>query len=224
MSYWKNTCLVLLLSLFFVSITLSSASSDVLPPEESPVSYCFQINNINKYLNYLLIAQVKSQNPNLPGYNRILKQNKCLDLNGYREYSEIFAIRKNQVKPQEIVKVEQGEEIKNFNNKKSLLIPVKDIINPVRTFDDKYSVNKIADVLEITAIKPKSVDLKYKQVIYTFKNGKTQTYTYSSQNNRPTPSIGTSNILNFVLPGLSIFGILLVWKKVRHQSTFKNNK
>ncbi|GJD18307.1 hypothetical protein RIVM261_032630 [Rivularia sp. IAM M-261] len=224
MSYWKNTCLVLLLSLFFVSITLSSASSDVLPPEKSPVSYCFQINNINKYLNYLLIAQVKSQNPNLPGYNRILRQNKCLDLNGYREYSEIFAIRKNQVKPQEIVKVEQGEEIKNFNNKKSLLIPVKDIINPVRTFDDKYSVNKIADVLEITAIKPKSVDLKYKQVIYTFKNGKTQTYTYLSQNNRPTPSIGTSNILNFVLPGLSIFGILLVWKKVRHQSTFKNNK
>jgi hypothetical protein len=224
MGYLKNTCLVLLLSLFFACITLSSASSDVLSPGESPVSYCFQINNVNQYPNYLLVAQVKSQNSSISSYNRILRQNKCLDLNGYREYSEIFAIAKNQVKSQEIVKVKQGEEIKNFNKKKSFLIPAKNIINSVKTFDEKYSVDKIADVLEITAIKPKSVGLKYKQVIYTFKNGKTETKTYRLQNLRPTPSAGMSNILNFVFPGLSIFGILLVWKKLRNQNTLKNHK
>jgi hypothetical protein len=224
MSYLKNTCVVLLLSLFFISITSSSASSDVLSPGESPVSYCFQINNVNKYPNYLFVAQVKSQNANLRSFNRILKQNKCLDLNGYRQYSEIFAIKKNQVKSQEIVKVEQGEEIKNFNTKKSFLIPAKGIIDSVRTFEDKYNVDKIADVLEITAIKPKSLEFKYKEVTYTLKNGTTQTQAYQQQNNRPNPRLETRNMLNFILPGLSIFSILLVWKKMQRQSTLNNRK
>jgi hypothetical protein len=189
------------------------AAADVLPPGESPVSYCFQVANLNKYPNHLLIAHIKSQNPSLPTYNRILKQGKCLELNGYREYSDIYAIKKSQVKSQEIIKSQAGESLKDFNSKKSLLIPTKNSIYSLRLLPDRYGVKQVADVLEIVGITPKSLELKYKEVIYTSQKGNSESKAYQSQNNRPLPSLSQKvNFLNFIIPGISIVSMMLVYR------------
>jgi hypothetical protein len=86
MKLLTNIFKILVVLTLITYIQLPVAWADVLTPGESPVNYCFKITNLDKYPNYLLIAHVKSQNPNLPTHNIILKPGKCLGLNGYREY------------------------------------------------------------------------------------------------------------------------------------------
>jgi hypothetical protein len=193
-------------------IQLPIAWADVLPPGESPVNYCFKIANLDKYPNYFLIAHVKSQNPNLPTYNRILQSGKCLGLNGYREYSDIYAIKKSLLKSQDIIKSKEGESIKNLNSKKSLLFPAKNSITSVRLLPDRYGVKEVADVLEIVAIAPKSLDLKYKEVVYTSKLGNSETKAYQVQDKQPLPSL-TLNWFNLIIPGISLAGMVMVYQK-----------
>jgi hypothetical protein len=193
-------------------IQLPIAWADVLPPGESPVNYCFKIANLDKYPNYFLIAHVKSQNPNLPTYNRILQSGKCLGLNGYREYSDIYAIKKSLLKSQDIIKSKEGESIKNLNSKKALLVPAKKSITSVRLLSDKYDVKEVADVLEIVAIAPKSLDLKYKEVVYTSKLGNSETKAYQVQDKQPLPSL-TLNWFNLIIPGISLAGMVMVYQK-----------
>ncbi|HIK07964.1 MAG TPA: hypothetical protein IGS40_25300 [Trichormus sp. M33_DOE_039] len=220
MKYLKSTLKILVLLNCITYLQVPAAWADVLPPGESPVSYCFQLANLNKYPNYLLIAHIKSQNPSVPTYNRILKQDKCLELNGYREYSDIYAIKKSQVKSQDIIKSKEGESIKNLNSKKSLLIPTKKSIYSQRLLPDRYGVKQVNDILEIVAIAPKSFDLKYKEVIYTFQQGNSEKKTYQTQDKRPLPSVGTKfNFLNLIIPSLSIVGMMLVYQKSK---LFKN--
>lgn len=201
-------------------IQLPVAWADVLPPGESPVNYCFQITNLDKYPNYFLIAYIKSQNPNLPTYNRILQSGKCLGLNGYREYSDIYAIKKALLKSQDIVKSEEGEAIKDLNSKKALLIPAKTSITSLRLLPDKYGIKEVADVLEIVAIAPKSLDLRYKEVVYTSKEGNSETKAYQVQDTRPLPSFSNKlNLFNLIIPGISLVGITMVYKKLKFDKT-----
>ncbi|WP_414756220.1 hypothetical protein [Anabaena sp. CCY 9910] len=197
-------------------IQLPVAWADVLSPGESPVSYCFKIANLDKYPNYLLIAHIKSQNPNLPTYNRILQSGKCLGLNGYREYSDVYAIKKSLLKFQDIVKSEEGESIKDLNSKKALLIPAKNSIKSLRLLPDRYGIKEVADVLEIVAIAPKSLDLKYKEVVYTSKQGNSETKAYQVQDTRPLPSWSkTLNWFNLIILGISLVGIMMAYKKLK---------
>ncbi|MBC1265720.1 hypothetical protein GNF07_01370, partial [Trichormus variabilis FSR] len=142
--------------------------------------------------------------PNLPTYNRILQSGKCLGLNGYREYSDVYAIKKSLLKFQDIVKSEEGESIKDLNSKKALLIPAKNSIKSLRLLPDRYGIKEVADVLEIVAIAPKSLDLKYKEVVYTSKQGNSETKAYQVQDTRPLPSWSkTLNWFNLIIPGIS---------------------
>jgi hypothetical protein len=197
-------------------IQLPVAWADVLPPGESPVNYCFQIANLDKYPNYLLIAHIKSQNPNLPTSNRILQSGKCFGLNGYREYSDIYAIKKSLLKSQDIVKSEEGESIKDLNSKKALLIPAKNSIISLRLLPDRYGIKEVADVLEIVAIAPKSLDLRYKEVVYTSKQGNSETKAYQVQDTRPLPSFSKKlNLFNLIIPGISLTGMMMVYQKLK---------
>ncbi|AKG21590.1 hypothetical protein [Calothrix sp. 336/3] len=195
-------------------IQLPVAWADVLPPGESPVNYCFKIANLDKYPNYFLIAHVKSENPNLPTYNRILQSGKCLGLNGYREYSDIYAIKKSLLKSQDITKAKEGQYIKDWNSKKSLLVPAKNSITSLRLLPGRYGVKEVADVLEIVAIAPKSLDLKYKEVVYTSNLGNSETKAYQVQDKRPLPSL-ILNWFNLIIPGISLAGIMMVYKKIQ---------
>ncbi len=195
-------------------IQLPIAWADVLPPGESPVNHCFKIANLDKYPNYFLIAHVKSQNPNLPTYNRILQSGKCLGLNGYREYSDVYAIKKSLLKSQDIIKSKEGESIKNLNSKKALLVSAKNSITSVRLLPDRYGVKAVADVLEIVAIAPKSLDLRYKEVVYTSKLGNSETKAYQVQDTRPLPSFSNKlNLFNLIIPGISLAGMVMVYQK-----------
>ncbi|MEA5567918.1 hypothetical protein [Anabaena sp. UHCC 0399] len=210
----KNIVKISILLTFITHIQSPPAWADVLPPGESPVSYCFQIANLNKYSNYLLIAQIKSQNPSLPTYNRIIKQGKCLELNGYREYSDIYAIEKSQVKSQDILESNGDESIKDWDSKASLLIHSKNSISSLRLLPDRYGVKKVSDILEIVAITPKFIELKYKEVIYTSQLDTSEIKAYQAQDKRPLPSFNHQvNFLNLIIPGLSIVGMMLVYKK-----------
>ncbi|UKO97380.1 hypothetical protein [Nostoc sp. UHCC 0870] len=217
MKFLKNILKISILLTFITYIQLPPAWADVLPPGESPVSYCFQVANLNKYSNYLLIAQISSQNPSLPTYNRILKQGKCLELNGYREYSDIYAIKKTQLKSGDIIESKDGASIKNLNSKKSLLIPSTNSISSLRLLPDRYGVKEVADILEIVAITPKSLELKYKEVIYNSQIGDSEVKAYQAQDKRPLPSFGNQlNLLNLIIPGISIVGIMLVFRKTKN--------
>ncbi|BAY64571.1 hypothetical protein NIES22_46700 [Calothrix brevissima NIES-22] len=210
----KPILTILVLLTLLSCIQVPTASADILSPGESRVNYCFQIANLNKYSNYFIVANIKSANPSIPTYNRILESGKCLGLNGYREYSDVYALKKSLVKSQEILKNKEGISLKNFNSKKSVLIPAKASINPVGLLPDRYGVKEVADVLEIVAIKPKSLELKYKEVIYTYQQGSPEKKAYQTQDNRPLPSLRRNfNFLNLIIPGFSLVGIVLVYKK-----------
>ncbi|MGH1397205.1 MAG: hypothetical protein ACRAVC_24685, partial [Trichormus sp.] len=112
-----------------------------------------------------------------------------------------------------IIKNQAGESLKDFNSKKSLLIPTKNSIYSLRLLPDRYGVKQVADVLEIVVITPKSLELKYKEVIYTSQKGNSEIKAYQSQNNRPLPSLGKQiNFLNFIIPGISIVSMMLVYR------------
>ncbi|AFZ24791.1 hypothetical protein Cylst_2585 [Cylindrospermum stagnale PCC 7417] len=210
----KNNQKILVLGTLLACIQLPAVWADVITPGASPVDYCFKIANINQYPNYYLIAYIKSANPSIPTYNKIIKQDKCLELNGYREYSNVYAIKKTDVKFQDIITNQQGESLIKFDSKKSKLIPAKDEIYPLRTLPDKYGIEQVTDVLEIVAIKQKSLNLRYKEVIYTSQPGKSEIKAYQTQNNRPFPSGSNGlNLLNLIIPGLSLIGIMLVYRK-----------
>ncbi|BAZ02717.1 hypothetical protein NIES37_67300 [Tolypothrix tenuis PCC 7101] len=216
MKSMKDILKILVTVTLINNIHVPVAWADVLPPGESPVNYCFKIANIDKYPKYFLIAHVKSQNPNLPTSNRILRSGKCLGLNGYREYSDIYAIKKTLLKSQDIVKSEEGESIKDLNSKKALLIPAKNSITSLRLLPDRYGIKEVADVLEIVAIAPKSLDLRYKEVVYTSKQGNSETKAYQVQDTRPLPSLSKNlNWFNLIIPGISLVGITMVYKKIK---------
>lgn len=210
----KNNLKILVLGTLLACIQLPAAWADVLIPGESPVNYCFKIANINKYPNYYLIAHIKSANPSIPTYNKIIKQDKCLELNGYREYSNVYAIKKSELKSQDIITNQQEESLINFGSKKPQLIPAKNEVYPLKTLPDQYGIKQVTDVLEIVAIKQKSLDLRSKEVIYTSQQGKSEIKAYQTQNNRPLPSGNNGlNLLNLIIPGLSLTGIILVYRK-----------
>ncbi len=216
MQLLKNVLKSLILLTFITFIQLPTASADVLSPGTSRVDYCFQVANLNKYSNYLLIANIQSANPGLGTYNVILKPGQCERLNGYRQYSNIYAIRKSQVKSQDIIINGNRESLKDFNSRKSQLIPAKNTINPVERLPDRYGIKQVTEVLKITAIAPKSLDLKYQEIIYTYQQGNSERKPYQSQDNRPSPSLKHKfNLFNLIIPSISIFGIMLVYRRTK---------
>lgn len=208
-TYFNILFLVLLFALSYQPI----ARADVIPPDEKPVTYCFEVANIDKYPNYFLVANIKSANPSLAGNNKILQKGKCLGLNGYREYSEIFAIKKSDVKPTEIVKTNQEQAIKNFDSKKTKLIPSKLVVYSVRTFPGRYQAANIGDVLEIASINQKELKLRNKEVIYTFTNKKSEKIKYQKQGQRPLPKTSRGALLIFGLFGISLMAGIPILKQ-----------
>jgi hypothetical protein len=216
MKYLKDILKILVAVTLINYIQLPVAWADVLSPGESQVDYCFKIANLDKYSNYFLIAHIQSQNPNLPTSNKIIQSGKCLGLNGYREYSDIYAIKKTLLKSQDIVKSKEGDSIKDLNSKKTLLIPAKNSITSLRLLPDRYGIKQVADVLEIVAIAPKSLDLKYKEVVYTSKQGNSETKAYQVQDTRPLPSFNKKlNLFNLIIPGISLAGMMMVYQKLK---------
>ena len=181
--------------LFLLTCLKSSvAKADVLIPGEEFVDYCFKITNINKYPDYLIVALVKSENPSLPHSNQVVKSDECVGLYGYREYSEVYALKKSDVNLKEDIiksKYRKVEELKNFDSKKAKLIPATNKIYPVRSAPVFFQVEEVIGIYEITDINAKSLVLRQTARKQIYKN----------------------TLLIVPILGMSLIGGVIFWKK-----------
>ena len=209
----QNLISIMPLGILLTLFKPSLVRADVLPPDESRVSYCFQINNIDKYPNYLFMLLEKSDGPRMTPRNKLLKSGKCHDLGGYRVYGEIYALKKSDVDLNKDI-VGEFEQLKDFESKKAKLIPALNKISTIRTMKNVYQVAKVAKSYEISEINDKYLRLKNHSITYIYKNNKTETKAYSDEDKFPLPSKNNTAFLWYVpILGMSLIGGAAYWKK-----------
>ncbi|MGD1912605.1 MAG: hypothetical protein ACFB2X_17665 [Rivularia sp. (in: cyanobacteria)] len=195
MKIFRKQSLISVFPLLFLVTFLkaSVAKADVLVPGEEFVDYCFKITNIDKYPDYLIVALVKSQNPSLPHSNQVVNKSECVGLNGYREYSEVYALKKSDVNVEDIIKSEyrKVEELKDFESKKAKLIPAKNKIYSVRSVPVFFQIESVICIYEITGINDKSLILV----------------------NKGRKNIYKNTLLIMPIIGMSLIGGVIYWKK-----------
>jgi len=193
----------------------SLARADVITPGMSRVSYCFKITNIDKYPDYLFLIMRKYEGPGYPS-NELLKSGKCVDLSGYREYAEVYALKKSDINSEEdIVSNRRGDGLKDFESKKSKLIPaIRKKIRPIRRMKDVYQIDRVAQSYEISEINDRYLRLRSSSITYFYKNNKSETKAYLDKEKLPLPS--SKNIaFHWYVPifGMSLIGGAAYWKK-----------
>ena len=195
MKIFRKQSLISVFPLLFLVTFLKApvAKADVLVPGEEFVDYCFKITNIDKYPDYLIVALVKSQNPSLPHSNQVVNKSECVGLNGYREYSEVYALKKSDVNVEDIIKSEyrKVEELKDFESKKAKLIPAKNKIYSVRSVPVFFQIESVIGIYEITGINDKSLILV----------------------NKGRKNIYKNTLLIMPIIGMSLIGGVIYWKK-----------
>ncbi len=200
----------ILLTLFKPSV----ARADVITPGMSRVNYCFKINNIDKYPDHLFLVMRKYEGPGYPS-NELLKSGKCVDLSGYREYAEVYALKKSDINLQEdIVSNQRGDGLKDFESKKSKLITATRKIRPIRRMKDVYQIARVAQAYEISEINNRDLSLRSSSITYFYKNNKSETKAYSDGDKFPLPS--NKNIaFHWYMPilGISLIAGAAYWKK-----------
>lgn len=203
------------LGILFTLFASSLARADVITPGMSKVRYCFKINNIDKYREHSIVALTKSENPSLRQSNKLLKSGDCVDLSGYRQYAEVYALKKSDINLQEdIVSNQRGDELKDFESKKSKLIPALRKISPIRRMKDVYQIARVARTYEISDMNDKYLSLRSSSITYFYKNNKSETKAYIDQDKLPLPS--NKNIaFHWYVPilGISLIGGAAYWKK-----------
>ncbi len=201
----------ILLTLFEPSL----ARADVITPGMSRVSYCFKINNIDKYPDYSIVALTKSENPGLGQSNKLLKSSDCVDLSGYREYAEVYALKKSDINLESNINSKQiGGELKDFESKKSKLIPATINIVPIRRMKDIYQIARVAQAYEITDINDRYLNLRSSSITYFYKNNKSETKAYIDEEKLPLPSNRNIAFLWYIpIFGISLIGGAAYWKK-----------
>jgi hypothetical protein len=149
--------------------------------------YCIKINNLTKYPNYLLFAQIRSPTSK-PGAYIQIQADRCLPINGYRPVANVVAIAKTKIKTSDLTKTNAGIFLKNPKLQKSLITGTPSIIRPTslpiinngQTIEASYEIQ--------------SLDNQNLKLI------------------RVTESTPILNILLFPTIGITILG-WLVWKR-----------
>ena len=211
----QNLISIIPLGILLTLFKPSLVRADVLPPDESPVNYCFKINNIDKYSDYLIVAHTKSERSDFPQSNKLLDSENCLGLNGYREYAEVYALKKSEINLEEdVISKQTGDEIKDFESKKSKLIPALQKIRPIRTMKGIYQIDRVAKYYEISEINDRYLRLKNHSITYIYKNNKSETKAYIDEDKFPLPSNNNTAFLWYVpILGMSLIGGAAYWKK-----------
>jgi hypothetical protein len=170
--------------------------ADALPSIGSTrnFKYCIKINNLAKYPNHLLFAQIASQNANIAASPYILiTTDRCLDMNGYRPIANIVAIPKNKVTNKDL-KVTKTET--TLNNPKLQKSPIK-IKEPIYAPSSMPIINEGKNIQGIYEIKSiGKAELQLMQV----------------------DDLAITNIIIFPLIGATILGWIL-WKRRQNKVT-----
>ncbi|MEL6459719.1 MAG: hypothetical protein AAFQ91_15930 [Cyanobacteria bacterium J06621_15] len=198
-----------------ILLTLSQSSlarADVLTPGTNPVSYCFKITNIDEYRDYSIVVHVKSENSSLNETPKFYKSGECVNLSSYRNYAEVYAMKNSDIN---LTEDTEGSELKNFESKKSKLIPtIRKKIVPIRRMKDVYQIARVAKSFEIDEINDRYLRLRNGSITYFYKNDKSETKAYVEQDKLPLPS--NKNIaFHWYLPilGMSLIGGAAYWNK-----------
>jgi hypothetical protein len=231
MKHIKKIIVILVLSILLVSTYTPAASADLIrpgmngthrphhrpTPKPSFFEYCFEIININDYPDYWLVEINRWGNQSDSLDNRIIKQDECVAPIKRGNQASIYAVRKSEVESNDIVTSDRGTKLKDFNLHKFKLIPATNTINPPH---EEYGIEKVVDVLKIISIQTKSLDLNFQKVIYTFEHRQPPVIQlYQKQDERPSPLSFNNeprNFLNLLIPGFSIIGMMLVYRKSKH--------
>ena len=205
---------ILPLGILFTFFEPSLARADVITPGMSSVSYCFKINNIDKYPDHLFLVMRKYEGPGNPS-NELLKSGKCVDLSGYREYAEVYALKKSDINLEEdIVSNRRGDALKDFESKKSKLIAATIKIDPIRRMKDVYQIARVAHAYEISDINDRYLSLRNSSITYFYKNNKSETKAIIDEEKLPLPSNKNTAFLWYIpIFGMSLIGGAAYWKK-----------
>ncbi|MEO0841415.1 MAG: hypothetical protein AAF063_21220 [Cyanobacteria bacterium J06643_5] len=203
---------ILPLGILFSLFEPSLARADVVTPGMSSVSYCFKIANTDKYPDYSIVVHVKSENSSLNETPRFLKSEECVNLSSYRNYAEVYAMKNSDIN---LTEDTEGSELKNFESKKSKLIPtIRKKIVPIRRMKDVYQIARVAKSFEIDEINDRYLRLRNGSITYFYKNDKSETKAYVEQDKLPLPS-SKNTAFHWYLPilGMSLIGGAAYWNK-----------
>ena len=190
--------------------------ADVAISGRKNVSYCFQIENLNKFPDYVFLAYY-----DFPRHSyQVIKPGDCIVF--YKlSRPTLYAIKKTEFNEADAGTTQRGqvdENVKAYFETNPNLIRSGIKISSVSSLSDQNPINGIADMLRIKALSPKSFDIAYVRVIYTYSDGSTEEKAYQKQYERPEasrkekPASPTKDFdLLPVVGALALMGHLLVW-------------
>jgi hypothetical protein len=187
-------------SLWIVSFLLLGFSvfSDVVEPGMKSVDYCFQVENVSDFPDYVFVAYF--QEP--VGGHAVIGAGKCVSFYKFGN-PKIYAIKKSDFNTNAIGKDRDQEKDYFTNNPK--LIPSELTIRSVGNVKVSNPLEKVVDVIKIVSLSETKLVLIKSKVFYTYTNGTIEERPYLDQNQRPEPS----KMAVLPLDGSQIWGLLL---------------
>jgi len=212
----KNLLIFLGLALMFLIPSIVSA--DIIEPGMKEVDYCFQVENIKDYPEYIFLSYF--QEP-VGGY-KVINQGDCVSFYKFSNPT-IYAIKKDDFNENEIGSTDE-EEKNYFQNNKNLIASGLSIksIGSVKESDPRQEV---IDVYKIDSLDSTSLKISPLKVIYKYTDGTSEEKIYQSQPNstetpqRPEPSkkITWLNMIWYIVLPLTalIIIIILIYRRTK---------
>jgi hypothetical protein len=206
--------------LIFLGLTLtflipSIVSADILEPGMKEIDYCFQVENIKDYPEYVFLSYF--QEP--VGGHKVINQGDCVSFYKFSNPT-IYAIKKSDFNENEIGSTDE-EEKNYFQNNKNLIASGLSIksVGSVKISDPRQEV---IDVYKIESLDSTSLKIIPLKVIYKYTDGTSEEKIYPSQPSstetpkRPEPSNKTSILRWFsiiwylILPLIALIIIIAI--------------
>lgn len=173
--------LFIFLGLALILLIPSIVSADILEPGMKEVDYCFQLENIKNYPEYVFLSYF--QEP--VGGHKVINQGDCVSFYKFSNPT-IYAIKRSNFNENEIGSTDE-EEKNYFQNNKELIASGLNIksIGSVKENDPRQEV---IDVYKIDSLDSTSLKISPLKVIYKYTDGTSEEKIYQSQpNSTATP-------------------------------------
>lgn len=177
----RNKLIILFAFVLIFSVFPQAVSADIIPTGYKGVGYCFEISNIENYLDYTFIAYF--QEP--MGGHKVITKDECVSFYKFSNPT-IYAIKNSDFNEADIGSEYENEKTYFSSNPNLLSSDIE--IKSISTIPDNDPRNKIVDVLEITSLSENNFALAKSKVVYTYTDGTTEEKTYTNQNTRPEAS------------------------------------
>jgi hypothetical protein len=183
--------LFIFLGLALTFLIPSIVSADILEPGMKEIDYCFQVENIKDYSEYVFLSYF--QEP--VGGHKVINQGDCVSFYKFSNPT-IYAIKKGDFNENEIGSTDEQEKNYFQNNKKLIASGLS--IKSIGSVKENDPRQKVVDVYKIESLDSTSLKIIPLKVIYTYTDGTSEEKIYQSQPNstetpkRPEPSKKTS--------------------------------